>query len=187
MRRYLPAALLTLLTLSATSAAAQDAANSSRVQPGSRVRVRTVDAGTIIGRVLAVQGDTLRVTRDGAPLVISVPTSQITALDVSVGRHKRRWKGAGLGFAAGMVLGGAVGAATYKSNSCTGDFCDIYGPWPNVVAGAVLAGTAGAITGAVLGSGTADTWAPVAGAGARLGLMSSPRRGGIALGASLRF
>lgn len=134
----------------------------------------------------AGSGDTLRVVSVSEVDTRRIAATRIAALDVSVGRHKRRWSGAGIGFAAGALLGAGAGAARYRSNSCTGDFCDLWGPWPNVVAGVVLLGGTGAVIGAVHGYGTADTWSPLIRNGARRHIAAGTARRN-AVGASLRF
>src|SRR5690349_11404349 len=66
------------------------------VQPGSRVRASAPGVGTVTGRVVAVRGDTMRVLRDGLPDTVSLAAGQLTSLDLSIGRDKRRWRGAGI-------------------------------------------------------------------------------------------
>jgi hypothetical protein len=184
-----PALVVLLVMLASTASAQAPGTVAASVQPGARIRVSAPGAGTLTGRVVSVEGDSLRVARDRSADTLRIAQSQLTSLDVSVGRHKRRWRGAGLGFLGGAALGAVVGAATYKKPDCSGEayFCDL-GQGFDATFGAALLGGVGAVVGAIIGGGSADDWQPVAlRRSARLRLMvpRSPTR--LALGASLRL
>jgi hypothetical protein len=184
-----PALVVLLVMLASTASAQESGTLQSAIQPGARVRVSTVGAGTVTGRVVAVQGDSLQLTRDRSVDTLRLAGSQLTSLEVSVGRHKRRWRGAGLGFLGGAALGAVLGAATYRKPDCSGDayFCDL-GPGFDATFGAVLLGGAGAVVGAIAGGGSADDWQPVAlRRSARLQLIVPRPSARMALGASLRI
>jgi hypothetical protein len=184
-----PAFIVVLVTLAAGASAQQPSSVSSSVQPGARVRVSAPGAGTLTGRVVAVEGDSLLLARDRSADTLRLAQSQLTSLDVSVGRHKRRWRGAGLGFLGGAALGAVIGAATYKKPDCSGEayFCDL-GQGFDATFGAALLGGVGAVVGAIIGGGSADDWQPVAlRRSARLRLMVPPSPTRLALGASLRI
>lgn len=187
MRRFASVMLLTLLAAGASAQTPGDL--SSEVQPGARVRASAPGVGTMSGRVVAVQGDSLRVARDHSADTVRFAVSQLTSLDLSVGRHKRRWRGAGIGFLGGAALGAAVGAATYQKPDCTGSayFCDI-GRGADVVVGATVVGAVGAVAGAVVGGGTVDSWRPVSLARRASLEIGVPRSTGrFSIGASLRL
>lgn len=187
MRRF---ATIVLLTMLAASASAQTTGNlSSEVQPGARVRASAPGVGTVSGRVVAVQGDSLRVARDHSADTVRFAASQLTSLELSVGRHKRRGRGAAIGFLGGAALGAALGAATYQKPDCSGAayFCDV-GRGADIFVGATLLGAVGAVTGAIVGGGTEDTWKPVSLARRASMQIGVPRSTGrLSVGASLRL
>ena len=178
-----------MLALLAASAGAQQVTLPPDVQPGARVRATTPGAGSVTGRVVAANGDTLQVLRDVARDTVKVAVSRLATLDLSTGRHTRRWTGAAYGLLAGATLGAVIGAATYRKQTCAPGqwFCDYPGQTGDMAAGAVLLGTVGTVVGAIVGAGTAETWrrvVPPASAQLRLDARNA---GGLALGASLRF
>lgn len=171
------------------SAHAQGAAIPPQVQPGARVRVSSPRTTRVSGRVLAADRDSLMLVRDRDADTVRLATSELQSLELSMGQHRRRWRGAGIGFLAGASLGAVLGAATYqKQTSCTGEmFCDL-GRGFDAAAGAVLLGGIGTITGAIVGAGTADEWERVM-LGNRAALqLFQPRVGENArIGLALRF
>lgn len=171
MRRI--AVLVLFVTLAANARAQESGTVPSEVQPGARVRMTSPGMGMVTGRVIGVSGDSLSVVRDRAADTVRLGASALSTLDLSTGRHKRRGKGAAIGFASGAVLGAVVGAATYRKPECSGSayFCDT-GRGLDATLGAVGFGAAGAIVGAIVGAGTSDSWRRVL-----------PRQ----LGAALRF
>lgn len=176
-----------MLALLAASAGAQKVTLPPDVQPGARVRATTPGAGSVTGRVVAMDDDSLQVVRDHSADTVRVATSQLSALDLSVGQHKRRWAGAGLGFLAGMAIGAVVGGLSYHKSNCTELFCDL-GAQYDVFAGAVLLGGAGTIAGAIIGAGSAEDWRPVVlGSRTTFHLFAPSAPGRVAIGASLRF
>lgn len=187
MRRLASLALFTLLA--ATAGAQESRQLPPEVQAGARVRASAPGAGTVTGRVVAVEGDAFQVARDRAADTVRLVAQQLTSLDLSVGRHKRRWLGAGIGFLGGAALGTAVGAATYqKPENCQGAyFCD-FGPGADMALGAILLGTAGAVTGAIVGAGRADDWKPLPLRNRTSLELRLPRgTGRLAVAAALRF
>lgn len=174
----------------ATAGAQEPRTVPSGVQAGARVRASSRGADTVIGRVLGVNGDTLRVLRDRTPDTASVAISRLATLDLSTGRYKRRWTGAPYGLFVGAALGAALGAATYRKQTCAPStlFCDVGGRELDVAAGAVLLGGVGTVVGAVVGAGTADRWQRVLPPeSAKLRLIVPPAAGRFTVGASLRF
>ncbi len=190
MHRQLPATLLVPLLLFAMPASgrAQGAASPPRVKPGSRVRVTTTGAGTIIGRVTAAVDDTLRIVSVREADTLRIATSRIRAIDVSTGQHRRRWRGAGIGFLAGAALGAVIGAASYQKPTKCADWCFDFGPGFDAAAGGIVLGAIGTITGAITGAGKADDWVPASlGNRTSLRLVAPGVRGNGGIGLALRF
>ena len=139
------------------------------LSPGARVRV-TVGAPVaerhsgafsqgaqrrLVGTLEAVREDTLVLRGKTVQLV---PVDSVRLLEVSRGRHRQTWSGAGLGFALGAGAGalfGVLGSSFCESSECvdSGEF----------TAGSVVAlGVVGGLIGAVVGAATeTDTWEEV--------------------------
>jgi len=183
-----PGSTVALLVLIASAAAAQDPPPlPSQVQPGARIRASATGVGAVTGTVIAMQGDSLDLARDRSADTVRLAANQLTSLELSVGRHKRRWTGAGIGFLGGAAIGALIGRASYQPSNCTEFLCDL-GPEPAEIVGAVIVGGFGAIVGAGIGAGTADDWKPLAPDGrTSLGLRALPASRRVAIGASLRF
>ena len=115
---------------------------------------------------------------------VTVPRTEITQLDVSVGRRTRKGKFALVGFGAGTVVGLIVGAATYSDPCntepaiCAGFFYETRrtDAFAGAVSGAVLGAVGGAITGQLW---TTDRWAqhPLGAQGASLRILPASNRG----------
>lgn len=102
------AALVTILSLPAVGRA--HGADEDET-PGTRVRV--VKKGSnerVAGRLVARSPETLTVETGTGRGPVQIPYSQVARLQVSEGRN--RGKGAGVGFLVGLVVAGAVYAAT---------------------------------------------------------------------------
>jgi hypothetical protein len=184
------ASTMLLVVLAASASGQQAGSVPAAVQPGARVRATTPEVGIVTGSVVAVRGDTLQLALDASPDTMNVGVSRLTMLDVSTGRHKRRWLGAGVGLLGGLGVGAAVGGATYRKTECSADawFCDYGGRSIDVAAGAVLGGGVGAVVGAIVGAGSADDWTPVIPMrAARLELLLPRVTGRFTLGAALRL
>lgn len=135
------------------------------VAAGSRVRILSPVIGDQrqVGIAASASRDTLmfRPAAEGAS-TFAIATPNIAQLELSTGTHTRKAKGAGVGFLIGAVVGGVLGAATYKADQCT-EICifpDSRGFDASL--GGVLLGVAGAIVGTVIGASHTDTWVPVA-------------------------
>jgi len=187
MRRIVSAVMLTLLAAAASAQESQSLP--SGVQAGARVRATAPSVGTVSGRVIAVHGDIVDLKSDQSRDTVHIVASQLTALDVSTAQHTRRLAGTGIGFLSGAVLGGVLGAATYRKPDCSGEvlFCDL-GPGFDATAGAVLLGGVGAVVGLLVGSVSVDTWEPVALRNrSQLDLLVPAGARGVGVAASLRF
>ena len=178
-----------VIALAGTASAQEPGSVPPEVQPGARIRVSGPNIGRATGRVISAGGDSLALVRDRSGDTLRLASHEIQSLDLSVGRHKRRWTGAGLGFLGGAAVGTVVGLATYeKPKDCSGTaLCDL-GSGFDAAFGAVLFGAAGGITGAFVGAGRADDWKPLPLA-SRTSLEIRPwrARGGAALALSFRF
>lgn len=187
MRRL--ASVVLVVVLAGTASAQASRSLPPEIQQGARVRVVAPTLGRVSGRVVSTGSDSLALVRDRTADTVRLAASQLQSLDLSVGRHKRRWRGAGIGFVAGAALGAVVGVATYqKPKNCAGQmFCDL-GPGFDATFGALLFGGAGTITGAIVGGGKADDWKPMPLANrTSLQLFRSRTTKDVELGLSLRF
>ena len=136
-----------LMLLSAGGAAPASVLAQGCVSPpsGARVRLRVLEPSPrwVVGALDRVARDTAWIrTGPGAARRVT----PVVALEVSRGR---RGRGASTGFAAlaGLLVGGAVGAAGTTEPTLVGPSTTSEG----LVAGAVLGAAAGALVGAVVG------------------------------------
>ncbi len=148
--------LILSLLLSAADVVAQEG---TVLNPGKRVRVSApeLDLRKQVATIVSVDADTLTVEINGWVAPVAIPTASVTRLEVRRRRSGSRvWKGAGLGFLAGAVVGGVSGylLAHEGSTNSNGD----YGPL-GAVAGGVLGGGVGALIGALVAVG--DRWESV--------------------------
>ena len=151
------------------------------VAPGTRVRITVPGEARRVGTVVAIVGDTLvaQWERGGAR---GVALSQLSRLEVSRGRHRRPWRGAGLGLALGATVGAVVGAATYEGCEGRANCMELGGPGTNAVAAALVIGVAGAAVGGVLGaSRPTEAWRSVPRERLRVGITMLPGGLGLAL------
>jgi hypothetical protein len=100
------------------------------------------------GTVIDVRVDTLLFTAENQSTPILVPTASLMGLEVSRGKRSHALAGAGLGFLAGVLVGGVVGYASAHHAAKTGD--DL--AYLRVPAGALLGGGVGIVVGAVVGA-----------------------------------
>jgi hypothetical protein len=135
----------TLASLLSVQAHAAD----SPVAPTSGSRVRIWSAAVkepTIGSVVALQDDSITVTRDGDGVPVTVLLPTIRQLDLSTGRHRRPGKGAWVGALVGFVALGLVFAAAPGETDCAPTaLCAGY-------VGLVLGVPVGAVVGTVVGS-----------------------------------
>ena len=189
--RALPRAAL-CLTLAFLSAGYAPAAAQSAVAPGARVRITAPYLDREIGTLIALTADTL-LARGPRGDTLAVPVAAISRLEVSRGRRKHTWRGAGIGLLVGTAAGAAISAATYHESdrSCpaTDSFCG-FDVSPDrgetVIAGAVLGGALGAAVGGVVGaSRRKEAWRVVPLDRPRVGLAPFGKHAGV--GVSLAF
>lgn len=139
-----------------------------QVDTGSRVRIVAPVFGPKkqLGTVSSLTRDTL-VLRHGSGMALqSVAMSDITALEVSSGKHTNKAKGALWGLLVGAAGGGILGYTLYKEPSCQsqGGGCFILiGPdskGTNAVFSAVVGGVFGLLAGTLIGMRASETWVP---------------------------
>lgn len=141
-----------VMVMFATDLAAQAAADSAPVvQPGSRVRITSMDSLRVTGRVAAINDERLFVQpRHGAP--VAIPVTSIESVQVSRGHRSRTLQGT-------LVGGLAAGLAVFT-------WAEFISDAPNKEAGdsqilAMLAAVPGAIIGTVVGYLTSpERWVP---------------------------
>lgn len=139
-----------------------------QVDTGSRVRIAAPVFGPKkqVGTVVSLTRDTL-VLRQGASTAFqSVATSDITALEVSNGKHSQKAKGALWGLLIGAGSGAILGYTLYKEPKCQTDGFGcfmIIGPdskGSNAAYSAVAGGIFGLLTGTLFGMQATETWVP---------------------------
>jgi len=173
-----------------TTAAGAPGPLESVVMVGSRVRVSQRDRATpLVGRVTAVRGDTLEVLPDGGGAAVALPLGAMARLERSFGRRGHGLAGAGIGLAAGALVGGLVGSAAYRPCTQTGMFACMFAPASRGEAaalGAGLGGVAGVVVGLVIGAqSVSESWQTIP--LADLPVTVTPLRGGrTGLGLALR-
>jgi hypothetical protein len=154
--------------------AAQDA---PALAAGQRVRITAPTLGLKrqVVTLDAVGGDTLLL---GGDAVRAIPLTSVERLEVFEGRHGHPWRGAGVGFLVGAVTGAVLGPYTVPGEGDTAE--------GKAVAGAVLLGAAGALTGVVIGALIkTDKWEEVPLDGLRVSIAT--RGGGVGVGIRLGF
>ena len=190
--RSLAGAALLAVVLVPDWAAAQEASPSrapAAVAPGARVRV-TAPGGAEprVGTLVALTPDTLTArwaTGDSG----AVALAEVTGLEVSRGLRGRPWRGAGLGFLGGAVIGAVWGAKTYEGCNPQEPCIDFAGSdAASATAGAIVLGAAGALVGGVVGAlWRAEAWRPVALERGRVGLVTPARGRVLGVRAALAF
>ncbi|HEY3113510.1 MAG TPA: hypothetical protein VGJ62_07495 [Gemmatimonadaceae bacterium] len=95
----------------------------------------------------------------------SIPTSDITALEVSKGTYTRKGKGAFWGLMIGAGVGAVAGYVSYTEPKPCPDFCINFDIGPSskgssAAFGAVAGGIVGALFGTFFGRHATDAWAP---------------------------
>jgi hypothetical protein len=139
-----------------------------RVDTGSRVRIAAPVFGPKkqVGTVVSLTRDTLGLRQGANTASLLVATSDITALEVSRGRHTRKAKGALWGLLIGAGSGAILGYTMYKPPECTnqGFGCIVFiGPdskSSNAVWSGVAGGILGLLVGTLVGQSSTETWVP---------------------------
>jgi hypothetical protein len=128
------------------------------VDAGSRVRIAAPAFGPEkrVGTVMSLARDTLVFRYDAQPGYQSVPTSEITTLEVSSGRHSRKAKATLIGMVLGAGIAAGIQAATWKRTTSF-DF----GRGGDAALAAVPGALAGGMIGLLVGAHQTESWAPV--------------------------
>src|SRR5262245_38303040 len=165
-----------------------DCTQTPRLVEGTRIRFDAPSVGgELTGTLVAWEFDTLVVNVDGdaTGLALILPADSVTRIDV---RRERRMtlEGAGLGAVAGILLALAADPDWVDENgNCTTLLCLAYKVSPHLDTRLGTLGVAGALLGAIAGSGTkTGRWVPVP--LRRLDAGATPN-GGLALGVRIPF
>ena len=158
----------------------------ARLESGARARLVTpsLPAGQQIVQIEATANDTIVFRSENYPVNRSLALSEISAVDVSVGRRRQTARGALIGLGSGIALGAISGYVTFEP--CEG-WC-ILGPTTrggSVAWGATAGGVLGLVAGTTIGFFTkSEKWQRVH---TRTTVGVSPARGGGQLAVSHSF
>ena len=181
-RSLFPQALILALSL-ASSATAQE----SIVSPGERIRVKHACEGDarpapcqpVVGKVRAVEGDTIVLDQDGngEQRLVLGPAAKV---ELSGGRHGNALKGLAFGALAGLAVGFGLDQACRSSNhSSDENYCPIL---------YILTVPPAAFIGLIAGAMThSEKWRTVKKPMARFQVMPGVTPEGVALSGSLSF
>jgi hypothetical protein len=151
-------------------AAAQTAGNPEwPVQAGSRVRILSPVLGDERQTVTVVSStsDALVYRQNAQAAPQTLNSGAITRLEISTGTRAHKAKGALIGLLAGAAVGGILGYATWQRPTCKdpnnsfGCIAIDFGPGFDAAVLGGLAGIAGTIVGALIGTHQTDSWVPV--------------------------
>lgn len=138
------------------------------VAHGTRVRVRHVGGRPMVGTLVAISSDSVRVRTIEAGDV-TLPAGNVIALERSLGRERRFWRNFGLTAVGFAVSGGILGAVTYEPCESTGFLSCLMVPASQGEAflyGAAFGTVIGVPVGALVGyAARNERWAPVDGFG----------------------
>lgn len=133
---------------------------SATLAPGARVRLTSPshDFKRHVTTVTDVRGDSIVVGVRGSSRTIAL--TDVTALEVSTGKQRQFFRNAALGLGIGALTGAVIGAVSYEE--CVDCWFGPQSAAQEAALGAVLLGTAGLVTGAIVGGfHRTDRWAPV--------------------------
>lgn len=183
MTALLRVVFLACFTFEAGPALAQVTASFPR--PGERIRITIPSRGMtpLSGTLIAVRADSLLL--DTGAEKLSVPRSLVARLEVSRGKRSQGGRGALIGLAGGLTLGGIIGyAACNATTSPASCFESQEGSQYYFLVTWAISGAAGALLGAVIGGRVrGERWQVVPLVGAALG---SPGHLGIGIRAWMK-
>jgi hypothetical protein len=148
--------LVLITVLLAARLAAQSSTTAESLKAGTRVRVSTVDAPSVLrtGIVSAASVDSLWFLPDGTDTTVALPYRAIAQLNVSVARHRNARKGAGIGVLVGAGAGIIIGLTS------GGD--DWFTPAQTAVIAGITSGAIGLLIGGAVGAAyDTEEWSPM--------------------------
>jgi hypothetical protein len=111
---------------------------------------------TYVGRLTALDGDTLRIQVRSNEAAVAIPTASLDRLSVIHGTKGHFWAGAGLGLLGGALIGGVIGS----TQDLSGSF--LFSNTNPAVLGIVIGAPAGLLLGGIIGAAIrSDRWLPV--------------------------
>jgi hypothetical protein len=122
------------------------------VPRGARIRVvsSAAAAGTVVGSLVSLESDTLRMAAEPDSRIVVLPLRSVTQLEISqVKTHPLKYAGIGLLVGAGL---GALFGAESKNDSAE------WSTGAEAVAGAMFFGVLGTLGGLVIGSIGSEQW-----------------------------
>jgi hypothetical protein len=139
-----------------------------QVDTGSRVRIVAPVFGPSkqVGTVSSLTRDTLVLRHGSSTAFQSVATSDITALEVSSGKHTNKARGALWGLLIGAGGGAILGYTMYSPPKCVNQVFGcivLIGPdskGSNAAFSAMAGGVFGMLAGTLIGMRASETWVP---------------------------
>ena len=158
----IPTFIILLLLACPTDLGAQE----SSVAPGARVRLSVASSpGQLIGEVLALEADTLRLSIEGTNRSLLIRIAEIESLEISR-RAQRSWVPVA---AVGLLVGAGAGALIGQEVTTDGEAV------AEVFYGAIAGGVAGTVAGVSIGKKMgAERWEGMSLPG--VGMVLSPVR-----------
>jgi hypothetical protein len=102
---------------------------------------------------VSLTADTIRIVLNDEATERPVPIDSVTRFEVCTGLHSHPWRGAGIGFLSGVLLGGIIGGATREGDIATEHA---------ILIGAGFFGLVGTVVGAGVGALTkTERWEEV--------------------------
>jgi hypothetical protein len=183
LSKYSPLLIIGLLTTLSVPATAQ--------QSGDWVRVETSQAPKRLeGQLLRADADSIVLVRgEYASDTVAVARTAVKVFLVSTGERSNTWRGMGLGFLGGAVVGGLIGVVTFEP--CVSDQflgCMFAPETPSEAAalGGIVGGFGGFVIGTIVGVATKrHRWEPI-GVPTSIGIAPAAN-GGVALSARMTF
>lgn len=153
--KYLSRSLVLCCLLATVGSPVHAQVRGSQLPVGTRVRIIGVAPDhRLTGNVLRISPDSLAISSGGGNVLLQLPISSISSLEISQGRDRLGWgmKGAGIG----ALVGAFTGAAILKqSDGGVGALAGFF-------AGSVLGTAGGAIVGVIVAPERWQ-WVPVPG------------------------
>jgi len=170
--------------------AASPAAGAPAIGTRTRITSPALGPGRRVATVVGYRGDTLVLRPEGTRDSVGVPLTDVTRLDVSLGRQTHVRKGLLVGLLGGAAVGAVAAYAAYDEHPCEANQLICLGPMYSRGQETLLGGALGGLLGAAVGGVAGAIWrterwerAPLGSAVGRVRL-APPRGGGLALAVS---